>query len=126
MRAIETQHLVQQGGRDLETDGYSLGEVELVRQLNIMAMLVEAIGFMMRAEVARGLTMTPSAAMSAEMANHVCGMVFDRFDDRTFDPSEFMDVKRPGDVKTTALNRPALLAAMAHYPPAPITPLARY
>ena len=67
-----------------------------------------------------------SAATSAEMANHVCGMVFDRFDDRTFDPSEFMDFKRPGDVKTTALNRPALLAAMAHYPPAPITPLARY
>ena len=29
-------------------------------------------------------------------------------------------------LKTTALNRPALLAAMAHYPPAPITPLARY
>ena len=67
-----------------------------------------------------------SAATSAEMANHVCGMVFDRFDDRTFDPSEVMDFKRPGDVKTTALNRPALLAAMAHYPPAPITPLARY
>ena len=29
-------------------------------------------------------------------------------------------------LKTTALNRPALLAAVAHYPPAPITPLARY
>ena len=32
----------------------------------------------------------------------------------------------PVELKTTALNRPALLAAMAHYPPAPITPLARY
>ena len=65
--------------------------------------------------------------MSAEITDYVCGMVFDRSDDRTFDPSEIVDVKRPGDVKTTALYRPALFAALAdYYMPAPITPLARY
>ena len=35
-------------------------------------------------------------------------------------------LSRPYRVKTTALYRPALLAVVAHYLPAPITPLARY
>ena len=57
--------------------------------------------------------------MSAEISNYICDMVFDRSDDRTFDPSEVVDVKRPGDVKTTAL--------ADYYMPAPImTTLARY
>ena len=58
--------------------------------------------------------------MSAEISNYICDMVFDRSDDRTFDPSEVVDVKRPGDVKTTAL------ADYMYYMPDPITTLARY
>ena len=65
--------------------------------------------------------------MSAEISNYICNMVFDRSDDRTLDSSEVVNVKRPGDVKTTALYRPALFAALAdYYMPAPITQLARY
>ena len=49
-----------------------------------------------------------SAATSAEMANHVCGMVFDRFDDRTFDPGARVTSSRsPAIVYGQGFRRPA-------------------